>query len=115
MMAWVTTIIAAAVVGMIVLIALMGWGGMMKRLERIGLFLMGAGLLWAGPVRLLGGGVGPGDLLFVLGLFLHLWALYGPSLWLRADAVDGKVDGKVLSFPRSALQTARPAQQSRKQ
>ena len=108
MIAWVASIIASAVVGMIVLIALMGWGGMMKRLERIGLFMMGAGLAWAGPVRLLGGAVSPGDLIFVLGLLLHLWALYGPALRLRADAMDGTVDGKVLNFP------PRPAHSTRK-
>ena len=107
MIAWATTLIAAVVVGMIVLIALFGWGGMMKRLERIGLFMTGAGLLWAGPVRLLGGGVGLGDLIFVLGLGLHLWALYGPALWRRADALDGKADGRVIFTPSRAVQTVR--------
>lgn len=107
MIAWATTLIAAVVVGMIVLIALLGWGGMMKRLERIGLFMTGAGLLWAGPVRLLGGGVSLGDLIFVLGLLLHLWALYGPALRLRADAIDGTVDGKVLHFAPGPADPAR--------
>lgn len=105
MIVWPASIIAAAVVGMIVLIALLGWGGMMKRLERIGLFMTGAGLLWAGPVRMLGGAVSLGDLIFVLGLGLHLWALYGPALCRRADALDGAADGRV-AFPPS--RAARP-------
>lgn len=92
-------IAGATVAGMVVLTAVMGWGGEVGRWRRIGLCLTGAGLVWAGPSRLLGYPSGIGDLLFLVGLGVHLAALYGRAWWGRIDALDGVVDGHV-SLPR---------------
>jgi hypothetical protein len=92
-------IAGAAVAGMVVMTAVMGWGGNVGRWRRIGLCLTGAGLVWAGPSRLLGYPSGIGDLLFLIGLGVHLTALYGRAWWGRLDALDGAVDGHV-SLPR---------------
>lgn len=92
-------IAGATVAGMVVLTAVMGWGGEVGRWRRIGLCLTGAGLVWAGPSRLLGYPSGIGDLLFLIGLGVHLTALYGRAWWQRLDALDGAADGHV-SLPR---------------
>ena len=107
MTAWLAALAAALVVAMIVLIGLFGWAGVKTRLERIGLFMMGAGLLWAGPARLMGQGVSLGDLVFVVGLALHLWALYGRAMVHHADALDGQIDGQIT------VMTARTPRQGR--
>lgn len=90
-----STLLAAAVVLMVFLIALLGWGGRIRTLERVGLCMMAAGLLWAGPARFLGQPAGLGDLMFLAGLLTLLWAIYGRAVWNRADALDGQADGRV--------------------
>lgn len=84
-----------AVVGMVVLTAVLGWGGAVSRWRRIGLCLTGAGLVLAGPGRLLGYDPGVGDLIFLSGLVIHLTALYGHAWWRKIDGLDGAVDGRV--------------------
>ncbi len=97
-----SAVVSAAIVILICLAGIMGWTGRAGRLDRIGLCVMGAGLVWAGPARALDQPAGLGDLLFVSGLLLHLWAVYGPGLWQKADGLDGKVDGIVSWPPRRA-------------
>ena len=87
------------VVAMVVLTAVVGWGGAVGRWQRVGLCLTGAGLVWAGPARLLGYSSGLGDLLFLIGLAIHLTAIYGHAWWRRVDGLDGNVDGRI-SRPR---------------
>lgn len=85
----------AVVAGMVVLTAVMGWGGDVGRWRRIGLCAMGAGLVWAGPSRFLGYPPGLGDLIFLCGLSIHLTALYGHGWRRRIDGLDGTVDGRI--------------------
>lgn len=95
MIGWLSLMASAAVVVLVVLTALMGWAGRLKRSQRISLCAMAAGLLWAGPARFLGYAPGIGDLMFVFGLLGHLWDVYGPALLIKADSLDGQVDGKL--------------------
>lgn len=85
----------AAVVGIIVLAAVFGWGGQIGLVQRIGLCAAGAGLVGAGASRVLQGPVGWFDVLFLAGLALYLARTYGPAILKRADACDGAVDGHV--------------------
>lgn len=48
----------------------------LPRLERIGLGLLGAGLVWGGINRAMGRPVDIGDLLLLLGLGLVLWRYF---------------------------------------
>lgn len=84
---------ALVVIALVVAIALMGWGGRVGRAQQIGLCLMAAGLVWAGPARFLGYGPGLGDLAFLIGIALYVAAIHGPALWRRVDALDGAQDG----------------------
>ena len=95
MIAALSFVLAATVVAMIVIIALTGWGGPLHCARRVGLTMVGAGLLWAGPGRFAGQPPGLGDLLMLSGLVLHLGAVYGPRLWQRVDRLDGRPDGRL--------------------
>lgn len=88
-------VIAIAVVSLVVLVAILGWGGAVSQPQRIGLCAMAAGLLWAGPARALGMGVGLGDVLFLAGLLGYLVATYGKALFSHIDGLDGQRDGKI--------------------
>lgn len=81
MIAVAAAVVALAVVAAVVVKGVLGWGGDIPRLQRLALCLMGAGLVWAGPARFLDLPPGLGDLAFVSGIALHVWAVYGPSLW----------------------------------
>lgn len=94
MIAWLCVIVAAGVVGAVVLLVL-GWGGRLSTWERAGLCAIAGGLVWAGPQRAMSGPVGLGDLLMILGLGIHVAAVYGRALVLHADKLDGAQDGKI--------------------
>lgn len=88
-------LLAAAVVAVVVLIALLGWGGQLSLRRRLCLALIGAGIVWAGPARFLGHPAGMGDLMLLAGLLGLLVDLHGPSLWKKANGLDGRIDGRV--------------------
>lgn len=96
-----SAIAAGAVVGLVTLAAVMGWGGAMTTLQRLGLCATAAGLVGAGAGRAAQSPVGWFDVLFLAGLALYLGRTYGPAIWRRADAVDGLADG-VIRFPKRA-------------
>lgn len=85
---------ASVVVGVICLAAVMGWG-QMTRLQRWGLIWLAAGLMGASADRALQRPVGLFDVLMLTGAAVYLVATYGPTIWQRADAADGKTDGRV--------------------
>ncbi len=95
-LAWLSAAVAAAIVAVVVAVALLGWAGRLSRLERIGLCVLAAGLLWAGPTRFLAK-PGPGlpDLVFLVGVALLLGATYGRAVVAHLDAMDGRADGQV--------------------
>ena len=94
MIAWLCVIVAAGVVGAVVLLVL-GWGGRLTALQRAGLCAFAAGLAWAGPQRALGRPLGLGDLLMIVGVAVYLGAVYGRALMTHADKLDGTEDGKI--------------------
>ena len=87
-------LIAAVLVGLVVLL-LIGWGGLLTRLQRLGLSTMASGLVLAAVPRLAGNGPGLGDLLFLGGIVLFLGATYLPAIWRHVDGLDGAVDGRI--------------------
>lgn len=83
------------VVAVVVMAAVLGWGGSIGVLQRVSLCSLAAGLVGAGFDRVLQRPVGWFDTLFLAGLALYLAANYGRAIWLRADALDGDADGRV--------------------
>lgn len=85
----------AMIVGIIVLAAILGWGGPMPWPQRLGLCAVAAGLVGASPDRFLQRPVGLFDLILLAGLVLYLAASYGAAIARRADALDGRPDGRL--------------------
>lgn len=83
-----SAIVALAIVATVVLKGVLGWAGSISRTQRVGLCLTGAGLVWAGPARFLDQPPGLGDLLFVVGIAVHVIATHGPSLWMAVTDDD---------------------------
>jgi hypothetical protein len=79
-----------------VICAVLGWAGLVPTGQRAGLYILAAGLLWAGPTRFLAK-PGPGlpDLVFLVGVALLLGATYGRAVVAHLDALDGRADGQV--------------------
>lgn len=88
----------ALVVGFIVLAAVMGWGGAMTAVQKVGLCATAAGLVGAAISRALQQPIGWFDVLFLVGLAVYLARTYGPAILKRADECDGVADGQ-LHFP----------------
>lgn len=91
----VSILLAGAVVAVIVVVALLGWGGEVGAVQRFGLCAIAAGLAWAGPARALGVEPGLGDLLFLAGLLAYLLSRYGLPIFRRLDRLDGRADGRI--------------------
>lgn len=83
------------IVATIALAAVLGWGGPMTLVQRVGLCGAAAGLVGAGIGRAIQAPVGWFDALFMAGWAAYLVASYGPAFWRRADAADGREDGLV--------------------
>lgn len=100
-LAWLSATVAVAIVAVVVAVALLGWAGRLSRLERVGLCILAAGLLWAGPTRFLAK-PGPGlpDLVFLVGVALLLGATYGRAVVAHLDALDGRADGRLAGRRR---------------
>ncbi len=101
MLAMICLGLAALIVGTVVLVALMGWGGPLRLVQRIGLLGVAGGMAWAGPGRWAGEPLGLGDLVLLASLLGFLISTFGPALLAHADAADGAADGRV-SWPRRA-------------
>jgi len=91
----VAAVLAAVVVGVVLLACLFDRTGPQGRLQRLSLCMMAGGLLWAAPARLLGYPPGLGDLMFLGGLSALLLRLYGAGIWAALDGLDGELDGLV--------------------
>lgn len=88
-------LLACALVAIVGLAAVLGWGGPMTRAQRLGLCGAAAGLVGAGIGRAAQAPVGWFDALFLAGLVLYLAATYGRAIWSRADRCDGVTDGRI--------------------
>lgn len=98
-----TAAVAAAIVALVVLVALCGWAGKVSRPQRVGLCLIAAGLVWAGPGRLQGQPPGLGDLAMLLGILVYGLSVYGRQLREHVDELDGRRDGRLWRFPGQAV------------
>ncbi len=86
--------IAALTVAAVVVVAVLDWAHA-PRSERLAISAIGAGLTWGAPGRLAAGGVGLGDLVLLIGVFALIAVVYGRRLALRADQLDGVLDGRL--------------------
>lgn len=80
--------LGALIVAVIVVVALLGWGGSLTLSQRLGLAGVAAGIVWAGPGRALGREPGLGDALLLMGLLVYLLATYGRALLRRLDTLS---------------------------
>ena len=94
MIAFASAVVAALVVGLVLLKGVLGWGAAISRSQRLALCMIGAGIVWAGPGRYLELPPGLGDLLFVSGIAVHIFAVHGGSLWraVTEEDPDGPFD-----------------------
>jgi hypothetical protein len=88
------SILAAVALGAMICALLLGWGGLLSLGQRLGLAMTASGLVLAAIPRFQGQPPGWGDVLMLLGLVVYLGVTYGPRLFERVDALDGKVDGR---------------------
>lgn len=108
MIALISALVATAIVGGVLLVGLFDRRSPMSRSQRIGWCLIGGGLVWAGPARFLGQPAGLPDLAFLLGVLIVLLSLHGPALSAKADALDGRVDGRLGVIPLHRGVAAKP-------
>lgn len=87
--------VGAVVIALLLVVAVVGWTGPVSRVERAGLLVTVAGLCWAGPARYLGEPPGLGDILFLVGLALLVWARHGAAVFGALDRLDGAADGRI--------------------
>lgn len=99
MIAVICAMLGGAIILTVVAVAVLGWAGRLTRLERVGLYILAAGLLWAGPGRFLSQpGPGLGDLLFLAGIGTLLVSIYGRALIAHIEGMDGRQDGRLWPF-----------------
>lgn len=89
------SIVAAALVIGTVCLLLLGWGGLLGFIQRLGLALFAAGLVLAAIPRFTGRPPGWGDLIMLAGLALYFCATYGPRILRHVDGLDGAVDNHI--------------------
>jgi hypothetical protein len=99
MVAQVLSLAAAATLGAIVCLLLLGWGGLLTRLQRLGLALFVAGMVLAAIPRFMGLPPSWGDFTMLAGLALYFGATYAPKILAHVDGLDGQIDGR-LGRPR---------------
>lgn len=88
-MEWLAAGLAAAVVGVILLAAVAGWGARVTRWQERGLLITAVGIVIGAYDRLLSRPVGIGDVALFGGLLLYLVARHGKHILRRADHFDG--------------------------
>lgn len=94
-----SAVLCAAIVAGVLWLGLAARRCRMVTGEKLGWFLAAGGLAWAGPARFLGHPAGLGDLLFVAGVLIVLLSLHGGAMLKKADALDGRVDGRLGVIP----------------
>lgn len=99
MIAVICAVLGFAIILTVAAVAVLGWAGRLTRLERVGLCVLAAGLVWAGPGRFLSTpGPGLGDLLFLAGIATVLASIYGRALVAHIEGLDGRQDGRLWPF-----------------
>lgn len=98
-MEWLAAVLAAAIVGIILLASVVGWGARVSCWQKRGLLMAAACVVIVMPGRLLTHEVGLGDAALLGGMETYLWARHGKHILKRADGLDGAVDGRI-GLPR---------------
>lgn len=99
MIAVICAMLGGAIILTVVAVAVLGWAGLVPTGQRAGLYILAAGLLWAGPGRFLSQpGPGLGDLLFLAGIGTLLVSIYGRALIEHIEGMDGRQDGRLWPF-----------------
>jgi len=99
MIAVICAMLGGAIILTVVAVAVLGWAGLVPTGQRAGLYILAAGLLWAGPGRFLSQpGPGLGDLLFLAGIGTLLVSIYGRALVTHIEGLDGRQDGRLWPF-----------------
>lgn len=99
MLAQILSMLAAVVLLATVCCLLIGWGGLLDSLQRVGLASFGAGLVLAAIPRFQGQPPGWGDLFMLAGLALYFCATYLPRILQHIDGLDGAQDGRLWGRP----------------
>lgn len=100
-MAQILSMIAVGILVLTVCLLLVGWGGLLSRLQRLGLAMFASGLVLAAIPRFTGHPPGLGDVLMLTGLVLFFAATYGPKILQHVDGMDGVIDNSVRVGPVS--------------
>lgn len=79
-----TAIVALALIGSLVVVAVLGWGGSLPKWERAGLCVATSGLVMAIPGRFYGFAPGIADLMFMSGLLLYVVARFARRIALKS-------------------------------
>ena len=99
MIAVICAMLGGAIILTVVAVTVLGWAGLVPTGQRAGLYILAAGLLWAGPGRFLSQpGPGLGDLLFLAGIGTLLVSIYGRALIAHIEGMDGRQDGRLWPF-----------------
>lgn len=99
MIAVICAVLGGSIILTVVAVAVLGWAGLVPTGQRAGLYILAAGLLWAGPGRFLSTpGPGLGDLLFLAGIATLLVSIYGRALLAHVEGLDGRRDGRLWPF-----------------
>lgn len=95
MIAQTLSITTAGLLIVLICLLLLGWGGLLSLLQRVGLATFAAGLLLAAIPRFQGRPPGWADVVMLAGLALYLGATYAPRIIQHIDGLDGASDGRL--------------------
>lgn len=99
MLAQLLSILTAGVLLVVLCLLLLGWGGLLTLLQRVGIATFACGFVLAAIPRFLGRPPGWGDFIMLAGLVLYFGTTYAPKIIQHVDGLDGIVDGR-LGRPR---------------
>ncbi|ATC34180.1 hypothetical protein CA606_18595 [Caulobacter vibrioides] len=89
------SVVAGGLLVVVLCLLLMGWGGLLTLLQRIGIAMFAAGFVLAAIPRFQGQAPGWGDVIMLAGLALYFGTTYAPKILQHVDGLDGRVDGRI--------------------
>ena len=95
MLAQLLSILTAGLLLVVLCLLLLGWGGLLTLMQRIGIAGFAAGFVLAAIPRFQGRPPGWGDFIMLAGLVLYFGTTYAPKIIQHVDGLDGQVDGRI--------------------